>query len=177
VHRGRSRKEDRRDREICHTNHYRKGTEINGRVGSSDRSSFVPRRLDFVFGVGIWVTATGALVLVGNLVLPGADAGLAAVLAYVVVCAATFGATYTLAGVRTRLGGEPLNGATGLRFGAVVLVVGLFLDGLLLATASFAYPNVDAARTETIAVMFMLAYPLALVGPWLAGLRAEDRGH
>ena len=150
---------------------------MNRRVGSTDRSSFVPRRLDFVFGGGIWVTATAALVLVGNLVLPGTDAGLAAVLAYVVVCAATFGATYALADVRTRLGGEPLNGATGLRFGAVILVVGLFLDGLLLAATSFDYPNVDAARTETIAVVFMLAYPLALVGPWLAGMRAEGRGH
>jgi hypothetical protein len=92
-----------------------------------------------------------------------------------VVCVATFDATFALAGVRTRLGGEPLNGVTGLRFGVVVLVVGLFLDGLLLAVTGFAYPNVDAARTETIAVVFMLAYPLAVAGPWLAGSRAEAR--
>ncbi len=77
--------------------------------------------------------------------------------------------------MRTRLGGEPLNGVTGLRFGVVVLVVGLFLDGLLLAVTGFAYPNVDAARTETIAVVFMLAYPLAVAGPWLVGSRAEAR--
>jgi hypothetical protein len=57
----------------------------------------------------------------------------------------------------------------------VVLVVGLFLDGLLLAVTGFAYPNVDAARTETIAVVFMLAYPLAVAGPRLVGSRAEAR--
>ena len=148
---------------------------MNSRAGSADRSSLVPRPLDFTFGIGIWVAATAALVLLGDLVLPGTDDGLAVVLAYIVVCVATFGATFALAGVRTRLGGEPLNGVTGLRFGVVVLVVGLFLDGLLLAVTGFAYPNVDAARTETIAVVFMLAYPLAVAGPWLVGSRAEAR--
>ncbi len=137
---------------------------MNGRVGSSDRSSLVPRPLDFAFGAGIWVAASAALVLLGNLVLPGTDAGFAAVPAYVVVCVAT-GGTFALAGVRTRLCGEPLYGVTGLRFGAVVLVLGLFLDGLLLAVTGFAYPNVDAARTETIAVVFMLAYPLRWSAP------------
>lgn len=138
----------------------------------SDRSPLIPLPLDIAYGLGIWIVATLALVVLGNAVLPKTESG-RVVLAYVAICAATFAATYALAGVRTRYGGEPLTGATGLRFGAVVLIVGLFLDGVLLAVTGFSYPNVDAARTKTIAVVFLLAYPMAVVGPWLAGIRAD----
>lgn len=103
---------------------------MNGRVGSSDRSSLVPRPLDFAFGAGIWVAATVALVLLGNLVLPGADAGFATVLAYVVVCVATFGATFALAGVRTRLCSEPLRRASVRRHRAPLRGGGLGLGAL-----------------------------------------------
>ena len=149
------------------------GVSPDRRTHAPERSRLVPHPLDIAFGLGIWVAATAALVLLGDVILPGPDDGFATILAYLVICLATFAGTFGITGVRARVGGDPLDGATGLRLGAVILIIGLFLDGVLLAQSSFAYPNVDAERTETIAVAFLLAYPLSVVGPWLAGLRAE----
>ncbi len=137
------------------------------------RPVLVPQPLDVAIGTGIWVLATVAIMVVGNRVLPDVDAGFPTLVAYLIVCAATLSGTYAIAGVRARLGRTALNAITGLRLGAVILVIGLFLDGVLLAATGFSYPNVDAGPTKTIAVAFLLAYPLAVVGPWLAGLRAE----
>lgn len=134
------------------------GTHDHG--GGFGRSLLKPRRRDIAFGIGIWVVATVALVLLGDIVLPGPDDGFATVMAYLIICLATFGGTYALASDRRRLGGERLDGASGLCLGAVILVIGLFLDGVLLAVTGFAYPNVNAEHTETIAVAFLLAYPL-----------------
>ena len=151
------------------------GPDMSQRATTPERSPSVPRLLDIVFGLGIWVAATAAIVLLGNLILPGTNAGFASALAYVIAGAAIFGVVAALAHLSARVAGQPLDASTGLRLGAVWIIVGLFLDGVLYAVTGFDYPNVDAARTETIAVVFMLGYPLMTAGAWWAGLHAEAR--
>lgn len=61
----------------------------------------------------------------------------------------------------------------GLLLGVCVASIGLTLDAVLLLATDFEYPNVDADRTETLAVLLFLGYAVAAATPplvaWLRG--------
>ncbi|HEV2529679.1 MAG TPA: hypothetical protein VGT61_14620 [Thermomicrobiales bacterium] len=132
------------------------------------------RPSELVLGLLVWVVLTALIVLVVGPILPGPTDGAPTLLTYALVCVVTTGASALLAMGWTRFTGQRLDSGTGLRIG-VALLVGLFLDGVLVAALGFGYPRADALQTRTITVAFLLAYPLAVAGPWATGWWLESR--
>ena len=134
------------------------------------RAPIAPTLPDTGMGLAVWIAATLVIVLFGGALLPGPH-GWAAAFTWLIICLATLTGTFALALSR----GSGLDSRSGLRLGATLLVVGLLLDGLLIAIGGFAYPHVDADQSATIVTGFLLAYPFVVLGPWLAGLLSERR--
>ncbi len=133
-----------------------------------------PRPSDLLLGLIVWVLATLLIVGLVGPILPGPSDGTAIALTGVLVCVVTLAGAAGLALGWARLTGERLDATVGLRLGTALLV-GLLLDGVLIAAMGFAYPRADDAQTRTIAIAFLLAYPMAVAGPWAVGMWAESR--
>ena len=63
-----------------------------------------------------------------------------------------------------------------LTLGLSLASIGLTLDAVLLLATRFDYPNVDAQKTTTLAVLLLLGYAVAaVVPPVVASTRARLR--
>ena len=116
-----------------------------------------------------WAFFTGLLVALGNVLLPELSRPLAP-LVVVGLAAATAGAVavVSLDYFRRSRVDELL---AGLLLGVCVASIGLTLDAVLLLATEFDYPNVDADRTETLAVLLFLGYAVAAATPPLIAWR------
>lgn len=121
-----------------------------------------------------WAFFTGLLVVLGNLLLPEISrpltplvvVGLAALTALAV---AALSLDYFRRAKRDDV-------SAALTLGTCLASIGLSLDAALLLATRFRYPNVEAEKTATLAVMLLLGYAVAAVVPVVvASLRAVRR--
>jgi hypothetical protein len=114
------------------------------------------------------------LVALGNVLLPAISRPLAPL---IVVGLAGLTAV-AVAGLSLdyfrRLNRDDANAA--LTLGLSLASIGLTLDAVLLLVTQFDYPNVDAQKTTTLAVLLLLGYAVAaVVPPAVASLRGGAR--
>jgi Co/Zn/Cd efflux system component len=125
-----------------------------------------------VYAVFGWAFFTALLAALGDLLLPEISqaltplvvVGLAALTALVV-------AALSLDYFRRAGRNDAL---AALTLGVCLTSIGLTLDAVLLLATDFRYPNVDAEKTGTLAVLLLLGYAVAAVAP-LAALFARGR--
>ena len=124
-----------------------------------------------VYAVAGWLLFTGVLVLLGNVLVPAISRPLTpfVVVALAALTAVVVGAL-TLDFLR-RSGRDDVCAA--LVLDTCLASVGLTLDAVLLLVTDFRYPNVDADRTPTMAVLLLLGYAVAAAVPPLV---AAGRG-
>jgi Family of unknown function (DUF5367) len=110
-----------------------------------------------------WAFFTGLLVALGNVLLPSISepatplvvVGLAALTA---VAVAALSLDYFRRAKRD-------DASAALTLGTCVASIGLTLDSVMLLSTDFRYPNVDAEKTATVAVLLLLGYAVAAVVP------------
>ena len=121
-----------------------------------------------------WIFFTALLIALGDALLPAITRPLAPV----VVLALVALTSVAVAGLSLDFfrRADRADAVAGLTLGVCFASIGLTLDGLLLLATDFRYPNVDASRTATIAVLLLLGYAVAAVVPVLvAALRVRRR--
>lgn len=133
-----------------------------------------PVRLACAYALGGWAFFTGLLAALGDVLLPAISRPLAPL---VVVGLAALTAA-VVAGLsldyfrRTKCD----DATTALTLGICLASIGLTLDAVLLLSTRFRYPNVEAEKTATLAVLLLLGYAVAaVVPPLVAALRAGRR--
>jgi hypothetical protein len=115
------------------------------------------------YGLVGWAFFTGLLVALGNVLIPTISqpltplvvVGLAALTALAV---AGLSLDYFRRAKRN-------DTSAALTLGTCLASIGLTLDAILLLFTDFRYPNVDAERTATLAVLLLLGYAVAAVVP------------
>jgi uncharacterized protein DUF5367 len=110
-----------------------------------------------------WAFFTGLLIALGNVLIPTISqpltplvvVGLAALTALAV---AGLSLDYFRRAKRE-------DASAALTLGTCLASIGLALDAVLLLSTDFRYPNVDAEKTATLAVLLLLGYAVAAVVP------------
>jgi Family of unknown function (DUF5367) len=128
-----------------------------------------------VYALVGWAFFTGLLVALGNVLLPAISQP-ATPLVVVGLALLTAGAVAALSLDYFRRTGRD-DAEVALTLGTCLAAIGLTLDAVLLLSTDFRYPNVEAEKTATLAVLLLLGYAVAAVVPvGVAGLRAARRG-
>lgn len=112
-----------------------------------------------------WIFFTALLIALGDALLPVITRPLAPVVVLALV-ALTSVAVAGLSLDFFRRSGRA-DAVAGLTLGVCFASIGLTLDGLMLLLTDFRYPNVEAAKTATLAVLLLLGYAVAAAVPVL----------
>jgi hypothetical protein len=121
-----------------------------------------------------WAVFTALVVALGNLLVPTISSPLAPLVVPALAgLTALVVAALTLDFLR-RTGRDDVCAA--LVLGTCLASVGLALDAVLLLATEFDYPNVDADRTPTLAVLLLLGYAAAAAVPPLVAARRGRAG-
>lgn len=118
-----------------------------------------------------WMVFTALLIALGDALLPAISRPLAPV----VVLALAAVTAFAVAGLSLDFfrRAERGDAVAGLTLGVCFASIGLTLDGLMLLLTDFRYPNVEAPKTATVAVLLLLGYAVAAVVPVLVAVRVR----
>lgn len=121
-----------------------------------------------------WAFFTGLLVALGNMLLPAISRPLTPLVVLGLAALTAVAVTGLSLDYFRRTKRDDTSVA--LTLGVCLASIGLTLDAVLLLSTRFRYPNVDAQKTATLAVLLLLGYAVAaVVPPLVAALRADRR--
>jgi hypothetical protein len=120
-----------------------------------------------------WAFFTVAIVALGDVLLPTISDGVAPLV--VLALAAVTAVAVAVLSVDYFRRARHADAALGLVLGVCLASVGLTLDGVLLLSTRFRYPNVDGSKIGTLTVSLFVGYAVAAVVPALVGWRTGSR--